>query len=36
MWLAALWLLADHLGESEALDYRRAGVHRPAPAASWP
>lgn len=32
MWLAIIWLLADHLGESEALGYRPRGIHRPEPA----
>lgn len=32
MWLAIIWLLADLLGESEALGYRPRGVHRPEPA----
>jgi carbonic anhydrase/acetyltransferase-like protein (isoleucine patch superfamily) len=36
MWLAIVWLLADYLGESEALGYRPRGVHRPGPATSWP
>ncbi|HEX8627692.1 MAG TPA: acyltransferase, partial [Catenuloplanes sp.] len=31
MWLAIIWLLADVLGESEALGYRPRGVHRPEP-----
>ncbi|MEQ7124361.1 acyltransferase [Actinopolymorpha sp. B11F2] len=31
MWLAIVWLLADYLGESEALGYRPRGVHRPEP-----
>jgi acetyltransferase-like isoleucine patch superfamily enzyme len=34
MWLAIVWLLADYLGESEALGYRPRGVHRPEPLAS--
>lgn len=34
MWLAIVWLLADYLGESEALGYRPRGVHRPGPAMS--
>ncbi|WP_020578786.1 acyltransferase [Actinopolymorpha alba] len=34
MWLAIIWLLADYLGESDALGYRPRGVHRPEPAAS--
>jgi acetyltransferase-like isoleucine patch superfamily enzyme len=34
MWLAIVWLLADYLGESEALGYRPRGVHRPEPFAS--
>ncbi|MFF3489843.1 acyltransferase [Streptomyces sp. NPDC002795] len=33
MWLAVTWLLAEHLGVSEALGYRPRGVHRPSPAA---
>lgn len=36
MWLAIVWLLADYLGESEALGYRPRGVHRPEPASTWP
>lgn len=32
MWLAIIWLLADYLGESDALGYRPRGVHRPEPA----
>ncbi|MGW3572088.1 acyltransferase [Streptomyces sp. NPDC000941] len=32
MWLAIAWLLADHLGVSDALGYRPRGVHRPEPA----
>lgn len=32
MWLAIIWLLADVLGDSGALDYRPRGVHRPEPA----
>ncbi|RKN44943.1 acyltransferase [Streptomyces hoynatensis] len=32
MWLAIGWLLADHLGIADALPYRPAGIHRPAPA----
>ncbi|WP_419999035.1 acyltransferase [Streptomyces boninensis] len=32
MWLAIAWYLADHLGLSENLGYRPAGVHRPHPA----
>ncbi|MCQ4209544.1 acyltransferase [Streptomyces longispororuber] len=32
MWLAVTWLLADHLGLSDALGYRPRGVHRPEPA----
>ena len=32
MWMAIVWLLADHLGESDALGYRPRGVHRPEPA----
>ena len=32
MWLAVVWLLADLVGESEALGYRPRGVHRPEPA----
>ncbi|SDU57239.1 acyltransferase [Jiangella alkaliphila] len=34
MWLAIVWLLANHLGESDALGYRPRGVHRPEPAAA--
>lgn len=34
MWLAIIWLLADYLGESDALGYRPRGVHRPEPAAT--
>ncbi|GAB3412383.1 acyltransferase [Flindersiella endophytica] len=34
MWLAIIWLLADYLGESEALGYKPRGVHRPDPAAT--
>lgn len=36
MWLAIIWLLADYLGESDALGYRPRGVHRPEPAARLP
>ncbi|RKN07003.1 acyltransferase [Streptomyces radicis] len=32
MWLAVIWLLADLVGVSEALEYRPRGVHRPIPA----
>lgn len=32
MWLAVVWLLADHLGIAGALGYRPGGVHRPEPA----
>ncbi|MDP4502101.1 acyltransferase [Nonomuraea turcica] len=32
MWLAIIWLLADHLGVSDALTYRPRGIHRPEPA----
>jgi acetyltransferase-like isoleucine patch superfamily enzyme len=32
MWLAIVWLLADLVGDSEALGYRPRGVHRPEPA----
>lgn len=35
MWLAIIWLLADHLGESESLGYRPRGIHRPEPL-PWP
>lgn len=31
MWCAIIWLLADHLGLSDALGYRPRGVHRPEP-----
>jgi acetyltransferase-like isoleucine patch superfamily enzyme len=31
MWLAIIWLLADVLGETDALGYRPRGVHRPEP-----
>jgi acetyltransferase-like isoleucine patch superfamily enzyme len=34
MWLSITWLLADHLGLSDALGYRPRGVHRPEPRAS--
>jgi acetyltransferase-like isoleucine patch superfamily enzyme len=33
MWLAITWLLADVLGEADALGYRPRGVHRPEPRA---
>lgn len=29
MWLSIVWLLADLLGESDALGYRPRGIHRP-------
>lgn len=32
MWLSIVWLLADLLGESDALGYRPRGIHRPEPA----
>jgi acetyltransferase-like isoleucine patch superfamily enzyme len=32
MWLSITWLLADHLGASDILEYRPRGVHRPEPA----
>jgi hypothetical protein len=32
MWLSITWLLADHLGVSDALGYRPRGIHRPEPA----
>jgi carbonic anhydrase/acetyltransferase-like protein (isoleucine patch superfamily) len=32
MWLSITWLLADHLGASDALGLRPRGVHRPEPA----
>ena len=31
MWLSIIWLLADLLGEADALGYRPRGVHRPGP-----
>ncbi|MEQ4719552.1 acyltransferase [Nonomuraea sp. B19D2] len=36
MWLAIIWLLADHLGVSDALGYRPRGIHRPEPATRLP
>ncbi|MEO3789232.1 acyltransferase [Nonomuraea sp. B10E15] len=36
MWLAIIWLLADHLGLSGALGYRPRGIHRPEPAIHLP
>ncbi|KAB8195985.1 acyltransferase [Nonomuraea phyllanthi] len=36
MWLAIIWLLADHLGVSGALGYRPRGIHRPEPAIHLP
>ncbi|MET8865172.1 acyltransferase [Nonomuraea sp. NPDC004580] len=36
MWLAIIWLLADHLGLSDTLGYRPRGVHRPEPATTYP
>ncbi|WP_431075144.1 acyltransferase [Microbacterium phyllosphaerae] len=36
MWLSIVWLLADLLGESEALGYRPRGIHRPEPARGIP
>jgi hypothetical protein len=32
MWLSIVWLMADHLGESDGLPWRPRGVHRPEPA----
>ena len=36
MWLSIVWLLADLLGESDALEYRPRGIHRPEPARGIP
>jgi len=36
MWLSIVWLLADLLGESDALGYRPGGIHRPKPARRIP
>ena len=36
MWLSIVWLLADLLGESDALGYRPRGIHRPEPARGLP
>lgn len=36
MWLSIVWLLADLLGESDALGYRPRGIHRPEPARGIP
>lgn len=36
MWLSVTWLLADYLGQSDALGYKPRGVHRPEPALRLP
>ena len=36
MWLSVTWLLADYLGQSDALGYKPRGVHKPEPALRLP